>query len=269
MELDRGKGIPYRGNYSGWLEQKHARLDQEEREQKARQRTLERELEWVRMTPKGRQTQNKARLANYQRLLAEEQEQRTDPVVIRLPAAPRLGDVVVQAEGLSKGYDDRLLIDDLSFSLPPAGIVGVIGANGAGKTTLFRMVAGLEQPDSGTLRIGDTVELAYVDQSRDALDPAKNVWEEISGGMDTIALGGSQEVNSRAYVASFNFTGADQQKPVGQSSPAASATGSTLAKMLAGGGNLILLDEPSNDLDVDTLRGPWSRPCSTSADACW
>jgi sulfate-transporting ATPase len=253
LELDRGRGIPYKGNYSGWLEQKHARLAQEEREQKARQRVLERELEWVRMTPKGRQTQNKARLANYQRLLAEEQEGRKDPVVIRLPAAPRLGDLVVEADGLTKGYGDRLLIDDLSFSLPPAGIVGVIGPNGAGKTTLFRMVAGIEQPDGGALRVGDTVELAYVDQSRDALDPAKNVWEEISGGNDTIALGGSQEVNSRAYVASFNFTGADQQKPVAQLS-GGERNRVHLAKMLAGGGNLILLDEPSNDLDVDTLR---------------
>ncbi|MDH3227314.1 MAG: energy-dependent translational throttle protein EttA [Thermoleophilia bacterium] len=253
LELDRGKGVPYKGNYSGWLEQKHARLGQEEREQKARQRTLERELEWVRMTPKGRQSQNKARLANYQRLLAEEQEQRKDPVVIRLPAAPRLGDLVIEAKHLSKGFGDRLLIDDLSFSLPPAGIVGVIGANGAGKTTLFRMIAGHETPSSGELRVGDTVELAYVDQSRDALDPAKNVWEEISGGMDTIALGGSHEVNSRAYVASFNFTGADQQKPVGQLS-GGERNRVHLAKMLAGGGNLILLDEPSNDLDIDTLR---------------
>jgi ATP-binding cassette ChvD family protein len=253
LELDRGRGIPYKGNYSGWLEQKHARLGQEEREQKARRRTLERELEWVRMTPKGRQTQSKARLANYQRLLAEEQEGRKDPVVIRLPAAPRLGDLVIEASHLSKGFGDRLLIEDLSFSLPPAGIVGVVGPNGAGKTTLFRMIAGQEEPDSGELRIGETVELAYVDQSRDALDPGKNVWEEISGGMDTIALGGSQEVNSRAYVASFNFTGADQQKPVGQLS-GGERNRVHLAKMLAGGGNLILLDEPSNDLDVDTLR---------------
>ena len=253
LELDRGKGIPYRGNYSGWLEQKHARLAQEEREGKARQRTLERELEWVRMTPKGRQTQNKARLSNYQRLLAEEQEKRTDPVVIRLPAAPRLGDLVVEAKDLSKGFGDRLLIDKLDFSLPPAGIVGVIGGNGAGKTTLFRMISGAEVPDSGELRIGETVEMAYVDQSRDALDPSNNVWEEISGKQDTISLGGSHEVNSRAYVASFNFTGAAQQKPVGQLS-GGERNRVHLAKMLAGGGNLIMLDEPSNDLDVDTLR---------------
>ena len=253
LELDRGRGVPYKGNYSGWLEQKHARLAQEDRDQRARQRTLERELEWVRMTPKGRQTQNKARLANYQRLLADEQEKRTDPVAIRLPAAPRLGDLVVEATDLSKGFGDRLLIDNLDFSLPPAGIVGVIGGNGAGKTTLFRMISGAEKPDSGELRIGDSVEMAYVDQSRDDLDPGKNIWEEISGKKDTISLGGSHEVNSRAYVASFNFTGAAQQKPVGQLS-GGERNRVHLAKMLAGGGNLIMLDEPSNDLDVDTLR---------------
>jgi energy-dependent translational throttle protein EttA len=253
LELDRGRGIPFRGNYSGWLEQKRRRLEAEEGQESARQRALAQELEWVRMSPKARQSKGKARLANYQRLVEQEQERRAGSVEIRIPAAPRLGDVVVEVDGLSKGYGDRLLIDDLSFSLPPAGIVGVIGGNGAGKTTLFRMITGDESPDSGRITLGETVELAYVDQSRDALDPAHNVWEEISGGEDVIRLGGREEVNSRAYVASFNFKGADQQKPVAQLS-GGERNRIHLAKMLAGGGNLILLDEPSNDLDVDTLR---------------
>ena len=253
LELDRGKGIPWKGNYSSWLEQKRMRLEQEEKAESARQRALAHELEWVRSSPRARQAKSKARLANYERLVAEEGERRGGSVEIRIPPAPRLGDVVVEAEGLTKGYGDRLLMEDLSFSVPPGGIVGVIGANGAGKTTLFRMIVGDEAPDGGRLRVGDTVELAYVDQSRDALDPSKTVWEEVSGGQDVIRLGGRDEVNSRAYVASFNFRGSDQQKPVGQLS-GGERNRLHLAKLLAGGGNVILLDEPTNDLDVDTLR---------------
>ncbi|HVG99722.1 MAG TPA: energy-dependent translational throttle protein EttA [Miltoncostaeaceae bacterium] len=253
LELDRGKGIPWKGNYSSWLEQKRMRLEQEEKAESARQRALAHELEWVRSSPRARQAKSKARLANYERLVAEEGERRGGSVEIRIPPAPRLGDVVVEAEGLTKGYGDRLLMEDLSFSVPPGGIVGVIGANGAGKTTLFRMIVGEEAPDGGRLRVGDTVELAYVDQSRDALDPSKTVWEEVSGGQDVIRLGGRDEVNSRAYVASFNFRGSDQQKPVGQLS-GGERNRLHLAKLLAGGGNVILLDEPTNDLDVDTLR---------------
>jgi ATPase subunit of ABC transporter with duplicated ATPase domains len=207
----------------------------------------------VRSSPRARQAKSKARLANYERLVAEEGERRSGSVEIRIPAAPRLGDLVVEADGLTKGYGDRLLMEDLSFSVPPGGIVGVIGANGAGKTTLFRMILGQESPDAGLLRLGDTVELAYVDQSRDALDASKTVWEEVSGGQDIIRLGGREEVNSRAYVASFNFRGSDQQKPVGQLS-GGERNRVHLAKLLAGGGNVILLDEPTNDLDVDTLR---------------
>ena len=253
LELDRGKGIPWKGNYSSWLEQKRMRLEQEEKAESARQRALAHELEWVRSSPRARQAKSKARLANYERLVAEEGERRGGSVEIRIPPAPRLGDVVVEAEGLTKGYGDRLLMEDLSFSVPPGGIVGVIGANGAGKTTLFRMIVGDEAPDGGRLRVGDTVELAYVDQSRDALDASKTVWEEVSGGQDVIRLGGRDEVNSRAYVASFNFRGSDQQKPVGQLS-GGERNRVHLAKLLAGGGNVILLDEPTNDLDVDTLR---------------
>jgi energy-dependent translational throttle protein EttA len=252
LELDRGRGLPFKGNYSSWLEQKQARLAQEEKQETARQRTIASELEWVRMNPKGRRTKSKARLANYEALLAQERNVKLDQVQIHIPAGPRLGDVVVESEHLRKGYGDRLLIEDLSFTLPPGGIVGVIGANGAGKTTLFRMIVGDEAPDDGALRLGDTVELAYVDQSRDALDAEKTVWEEISGGMDQIKVG-EREMASRAYVASFNFKGSDQQKKVGTLS-GGERNRLHLAKLLRRGGNLLLLDEPTNDLDVDTLR---------------
>ena len=254
LELDRGRGIPYKGNYSAWLEQKEARLAQEEKGDSARRRAIARELEWVRSGAKARQAKGKARLSNYERLVAEESSgEKRGAVEIRIPPAPRLGDIVVEAKGLTKGYGDRVLIDNLSFSLPKAGIVGVIGPNGAGKTTLFRMIAGGEQPDGGELKVGETVKFAYVDQSRDELNPANNVWKEISGDKDIMMLGGKIEVNSRAYVASFNFKGADQQKPVGHLS-GGERNRVHLAKMLAEGGNLLLLDEPSNDLDVDTLR---------------
>ena len=252
LELDRGRGIPFRGNYSSWLEQKHERLAQEERKQTARQRTIAAELEWVRENPKGRRKKSKARLARYEALLAEEQAVKLEDVQIHIPAGPRLGKVVIEAEGLRKGFGEKLLIEDLSFSLPPAGIVGVIGPNGAGKTTLFRMIVGEEEPDAGELRLGETVELAYVDQSRDALDPGKTVWEEISGGQDEIKVG-ERWVNSRAYVAGFNFKGSDQQREVGTLS-GGERNRVHLAKLLRSGGNLLLLDEPTNDLDVDTLR---------------
>jgi len=252
LELDRGRGIPYEGNYSSWLEQKQKRMEQEERSEVARQRTIASELEWIRQNPKGRRTKAKARINNYEALLAEEANVKLDQVQIHIPAGPRLGDVVVEADHLSKGFGDRLLIEDLSFSLPRGGIVGVIGPNGAGKTTLFRMITGQEQADSGELRVGDTVQLAYVDQSRDALDAEKNVWEEISGGMDQIKVG-EREVNSRKYTADFNFRGSDQQKKVGKLS-GGERNRLHLAKLLRTGGNLLLLDEPTNDLDVDTLR---------------
>ena len=252
LELDRGRGIPFQGNYSSWLEQKQARLAQEEREDKARQRTIAQELEWVRMNASSRLQKSKARLARYEALLAEERNVKLDQVQIHVPAGPRLGGVVVEADGLRKAYGDRLLIEDLSFSLPPAGIVGVIGPNGAGKTTLLRMIIGDEEPDGGSLRLGDSVELAYVDQSRDALDPDKTVWEEISGGEDQLTVG-ERKMSSRAYVASFNFRGTDQQKKVGKLS-GGERNRLHLAKLLRRGGNLLLLDEPSNDLDVDTLR---------------
>jgi ATP-binding cassette ChvD family protein len=240
LELDRGHGLPFRGNYSAWLEQKQTRLAAEEKRESARRRTLARELEWVRMAPRARHAKSRARLAAYEQLLSEEAAVRLESVEIHIPAGPRLGDLVVEADGLSKGYGERLLIDELSFSLPPGGIVGVIGPNGAGKTTLFRMIAGEEQPDGGSLRLGPTVEIAYVDQARADLDPAKTVWQEISGG-------------SRAYVASFNFKGPDQQKRVGDLS-GGERNRLHLAKLLRRGGNLLLLDEPTNDLDVDTLR---------------
>jgi energy-dependent translational throttle protein EttA len=252
LELDRGSGIPYEGNYSSWLEQKQQRLQQEERSEKARQRTIAAELDWVRQNPKGRQTKQKARLRNYEALVAEERNAKLDQVQIHIPAGPRLGEVVVEAENLRKGFGDRLLIEDLTFSLPRGGIVGVIGANGAGKTTLFRMITGDEQPDGGALRVGETVELAYVDQSRDALAPEKTVWEEISGGMDQIQVG-DRTMNSRAYCSGFNFKGSDQQKAVGKLS-GGERNRVHLAKLLRTGGNVLLLDEPTNDLDVDTLR---------------
>ncbi|MBM3681519.1 MAG: energy-dependent translational throttle protein EttA [Actinobacteria bacterium] len=252
LELDRGHGLPFEGNYSSWLEQKQARLAVEEKQASARQRTLARELEWVRASPKARQAKSKARLAAYDQMLAEEQNVKLDTVEIHIPAGPRLGDVVVNTDHLSKGFGDRLLIEDLSFSLPPNGIVGIIGPNGAGKTTLFRMIAGQEPVDGGGLMIGDTVQLAYVDQSRADLDPDKTIWEEISGGHDLIHVG-TRELQSRAYVASFNFKGSDQQKAVGKLS-GGERNRVHLAKLLRSGGNLLLLDEPTNDLDVDTLR---------------
>ena len=252
LELDRGHGIPFQGNYTSWLEQKQARLAVEEKQESARRRTLARELEWVRMSPRARQAKSKARVAAYEQMLADEAAVKLDTVEIHIPAGERLGDVVVEARDLSKGFGDRLLIEDLNFSLPPGGIVGVIGANGAGKTTLFRMIAGQEQPDSGTLKIGDTVQIAYVDQARADLDPANTVWKEISGGRDLITLG-KREMQSRAYVASFNFRGGDQQKRVGDLS-GGERNRLHLAKLLRSGGNLLLLDEPTNDLDVDTLR---------------
>ena len=252
LELDRGRGIPFKGNYSSWLEQKQERLAHEERRETARRRTIARELEWVRESPKGRRTKARARLNRYEALLAEEANVKLDQVQIHIPAGPRLGSVVLEADDLRKGFGDRLLIEDLSFTLPPAGIVGVIGPNGAGKTTLFRMIVGEEEPDAGALRLGDSVELAYVDQSRDALDPDKTVWEEISDGYDNIKVG-ERELNSRAYCAGFNFRGSDQQRKVGVLS-GGERNRVHLAKLLRRGGNLLLLDEPTNDLDVDTLR---------------
>ncbi len=252
LELDRGSGLPFKGNYSSWLEQKQERLAQEERQESSRQRTIAAELEWVRQNPKGRRTKSKARLNNYERLLAEERNVKLDTVQIHIPPGPRLGDKVIEAAGVRKGFGDRLLIEDLSFSLPPAGIVGIIGANGAGKTTLFRMIVGEEQPDGGAIALGDTVDLAYVDQSRDALDPDKTVWEEISDGYDNIKVG-DREIASRAYVAGFNFKGSDQQRKVGVLS-GGERNRVHLAKLLRRGGNVLLLDEPTNDLDVDTLR---------------
>jgi ATP-binding cassette ChvD family protein len=252
LELDRGRGIPFKGNYSAWLEQKQARLAQEEKQETARRRTIARELEWVRESPRARRTKSRARLNRYEALLAEESAVKLDQVQIHIPAGPRLGDLVLEAEGVRKGYGERLLIEALSFSLPPAGIVGVIGANGAGKTTLFRMIVGEEEPDSGALRLGETVELAYVDQDRDVLDADKTVWEEISDGYDQIKVG-DREMNSRAYAAGFNFKGSDQQRKVGALS-GGERNRVHLAKLLRRGGNLLLLDEPTNDLDVDTLR---------------
>jgi len=253
LELDRSRGLPYKGNYTGWLEQKGERLAREEKKESARQRTLAHELEWVRSSPRARQAKSKARLANYQRLVEEAGSDAARTAEIRIPAAPRLSEQVIVATHLTKGFGDRLLIDDLSFSLPQGGIVGVIGANGAGKTTLFRMIAGLDAPDAGELRVGETVQIAYVDQSRDALNADNTVWAEASGKQDVIQLGGREEINSRAYLSQFNFRGTDQQKLVGQLS-GGERNRLHLAKLLAGGGNLLLLDEPTNDLDVDTLR---------------
>ena len=252
LELDRGRGLPYEGNYSSWLEQKQARLMQEGKQEKARQKTINSELEWVRENPKGRRKKAKARISNYEELLAQEAAVQLDQVQIHIPAGPRLGGVVVEAKALKKGFGDKLLIEDLSFSLPPGGIVGVIGPNGAGKTTLFKMITGDEAPDAGELKIGETVQVAAVDQSRDALDDNKTVWEEISGGDEQIMVG-EREMNSRAYTSSFNFKGSDQQKKVGTLS-GGERNRLHLAKVLKSGGNLLLLDEPTNDLDVDTLR---------------
>ena len=252
LELDRGRGIPYEGNYSSWLEQKQKRLAQEEREEAARERTINQELDWIRQSPKARQAKSKARITAFDDLVAQANDRAPDQAQIVIPPGPRLGDLVIEAQGITKGFEDKLLIDDLSFKLPPGGIVGIIGANGAGKTTLFKMITGQEQPDSGSIRIGDTVKLGYIDQNRDSLDPNKTVWEEISDGLDELELG-KRSMQSRAYVGRFNFKGGDQQKKVGQLS-GGERNRVHLAKMLKSGANVLLLDEPTNDLDVDTLR---------------
>jgi ATP-binding cassette ChvD family protein len=252
LELDRGEGIPWKGNYSSWLEQKQMRLKQEEKSESERQKTLQRELEWIRMSPKGRHAKSKARISSYETLLGQESEKRTKDLEIYIPPGPRLGKVVIETQNVSKGYGDHLLMEGVSFSLPPGGIVGIIGPNGAGKTTLFRMVVGQEKPDSGEIRIGETVKLAYVDQSRDVLDPDKTIWEMITGGEDIIQLG-ARQVNSRAYVARFNFSGTDQQKKVGMLS-GGERNRIHVARMLKKGANVLLLDEPTNDLDVNTMR---------------
>ena len=252
LELDRGQGIPWEGNYSSWLEQKRKRLADEEKQESARQRTLAREAAWVALSPRARHAKSKARITSYEKLLAENPDERERDLEISIPPGPRLGDIVVKADGLRKGYGDKLLFDDLTFDLPRGGIVGIIGPNGAGKTTLFRLITGEEQPDGGTLRIGEMVQAAYVSQSRDTLDPAKTVWTEIAGGDETIMVGGRPR-NARSYVASFNFRGSDQQKRVGDLS-GGERNRVHLAKLLRRGGNLLLLDEPTNDLDVDTLR---------------
>ncbi len=252
LELDRGRGIPWKGNYSSWLEQKQERLRREEKAEGQRQKTLERELEWIRMAPKARQAKSKARISAYERLLSQQDQAGPRDLEIYIPPGPRLGSVVIEAQGLTKGYENRLLMEDLDFRLPPGGIVGVIGPNGAGKTTLFRLITGQEKPDRGSLRLGETVALAYVDQSRDALDPQKTIWETISEGLDVLDLGG-MEVKSRAYVARFNFSGSDQQKKVGAVS-GGERNRVHLARVLKAGANVILLDEPTNDLDVNTLR---------------
>jgi ATP-binding cassette ChvD family protein len=251
LELDRGEGIPFEGNYSSWLEQKSKRLEQEEKEESKRQKTLKQELEWIQQNPKGRRAKSKARINKYEEMLSEEHEKRRDDMEIFIPAGPRLGDKVIVAEQVSKGFDDRLLIEDMNFRLPPGGIVGIIGPNGAGKTTLFKMITGEEEPDNGSFSLGDTVELGYINQKR-PLDPKKTIWEEISGGHDIIKLG-NREVNSRAYVARFNFSGSDQQKKVTELS-GGERNRVHLAKMLKEGANVLLLDEPTNDLDVNTLR---------------
>ena len=252
LELDRGHGIPWKGNYSSWLEQKQNRLANEEKSESERQKTLKRELEWIRMAPKGRRAKSKARITSYEKLMDQANEQLAKDLEIYIPPGPRLGNLVIQAKGLTKGYGDKLLVENMEFSLPPGGIVGVIGPNGAGKTTLFRMITGQDQPDSGSIDIGETVSLAYVDQSRDVLDPEKNIWEMVSGGQDTIELG-DRQVNSRAYVARFNFSGSDQQKKVGMLS-GGERNRVHLARMLKTGANVLLLDEPTNDLDVNTMR---------------
>ncbi len=252
LELDRGVGIPWKGNYSSWLEQKEKRLAMEEKKETERQRTLRRELEWIKMSPKGRRSKSKARISSYEKLVSQETEQLARELELYLPPGPRLGKVVIEAENIAKSYGDRLLVDNMTFSLPPGGIVGVIGPNGAGKTTLFKMIVGQEQPDSGSIRIGDTVKLAYVDQSREQLDPEQTIWQAISDGQETIMLG-NREINSRAYVGKFNFSGTDQQKKVGLLS-GGQRNRVHLARTLKKGGNVLLLDEPTNDLDVNTLR---------------
>ena len=252
LELDRGRGVPYEGNYSSWLEQKEKRLQHEDRQEDARQRVLKQELEWIRSSPRARQAKSKARVTAYDNLVAEANEQKSGTAQIIVPPGPRLGDLVIEAQGLKKGFGDRLLVDGLDFNLPPGGIVGIVGPNGAGKTTLFKMITDQEKPDGGELRIGDTVALGYVDQSRDSLDDSKTVWEEISGGLDELELG-KRSIQSRAYVAQFNFTGADQQKKVGQLS-GGERNRVHLANMLKSGANVLLLDEPTNDLDMETLR---------------
>ena len=252
LELDRGQGIPWKGNYSSWLEQKQKRLAVEEKKETERQRTLARELEWIRMSPKGRRSKSKARITAYENLLNQQSEKAAGDLEIYIPPGPRLGKLVIEAEGLYKGYEGKLLVDNLSFSLPPGGIVGIVGPNGAGKTTLFRMITGQEQPDSGTIRIGETVKLSYVDQSRDSLKPSDTIFQAISEGQETIWLG-TREVNARAYVAKFNFTGSDQQQKVSEIS-GGQRNRVHLARMLKEGGNVLLLDEPTNDLDVNTMR---------------
>ena len=252
LELDRGRGVPYKGNYSSWLEQKQARLAHEEKSESERVKTLERELEWIRMAPRARHAKSKARIDAYERLLGQENEKAARELEIFIPPGPRLGNVVIEASGVRKGFGSNLLVDDMTFALPPGGIIGIIGPNGAGKTTLFRMITGQEQPDSGVLRVGDTVTLAYVDQSRDVLDPEQTVWQMITGGIDQIMLG-TREVNSRAYVSRFNFTGTDQQKLVGMLS-GGERNRVHLARILKEGANVLLLDEPTNDLDVNTMR---------------
>ena len=252
LELDRGHGIPWEGNYSSWLEQKEKRLEQEEKGEQARMKAMKAELEWVRSNPKGRHAKSKARLSRYEELANQNFDKRNETNELFIPPGPRLGDLVIEAENLKKGFGERLLIDDLSFNLPRGGIVGVIGPNGAGKSTLFKMLTGIEQPDGGDLRIGDTVQLAYVDQSRDTLDDSKTAWEEVSDGQDIITVNGVQ-INSRAYLSRFNFKGTDQQKRVGELS-GGERNRLHLAKLLQSGGNVLLLDEPTNDLDVETLR---------------
>ncbi|WP_319406078.1 energy-dependent translational throttle protein EttA [uncultured Desulfosarcina sp.] len=252
LELDRGQGIPWKGNYSSWLEQKQNRLANEEKSESERQKTLKRELEWIRMAPKGRRAKSKARITSYEKLMDQENDRLAKDLEIYIPPGPRLGNIVIQAKAVTKGYGDKLLVENMEFSLPPGGIVGVIGPNGAGKTTLFRMITGQDQPDNGSIAIGETVSLAYVDQSRDVLDPEKNIWEMVSGGQDTIELG-NRQINSRAYVSRFNFSGSDQQKKVGMLS-GGERNRVHLARILKSGANVLLLDEPTNDLDVNTMR---------------